>query len=200
MSRRAKVLALVIAPILVVGSLYLRTLVRRIFFAPSPPPEQAVRTQLSQAALQPVNAASQAVTLYFPSFSDGKLHAEVRSMGLASSDTDRIRQILLALIQGPTQGQRRSLPPSADVRAVFLTSDGTAYVDFSSVTIADFEPGIESETLDVYSIVDSLAANLPQVKRVKILVQGQEVDTLDGHADLTSTFVPDSSWIVTAAP
>ena len=41
--------------------------------------------------------------------------------------------------------------------------------------------------------MDSLAANIPAVKKVKILVQGEEVDTLDGHADLTRYFVPDLS-------
>ena len=61
--------------------------------------------------------------------------------------------------------------------------------------MADFNPGIASETLAIYSVVDSLAANLPEVKRVQFLVQGQEVDTLDGHADLTSPYAPDPSWI-----
>jgi hypothetical protein len=46
--------------------------------------------------------------------------------------------------------------------------------------------------------VDSLAANLPEVKRVQFLIQGQEVDTLDGHADLTVPYAPDSSWIGSA--
>jgi len=57
--------------------------------------------------------------------------------------------------------------------------------------LARLTPGIENETLTVYSIVNSLAANIPSVKKVKILIQGQEVETLDGHADLSGYFVPD---------
>ena len=83
------------------------------------------------------------------------------------------------------------MPPSADVRAVFSTSEGTAYLDLSNSALTGFLPGIESETLAVYSIVNSVAANVPAVKKVKILVQGQEVETLDGHADLTGEFAPD---------
>jgi hypothetical protein len=30
---------------------------------------------------------------------------------------------------------------------------------------------------------------VPQVKRIKILIHGQEVDTLAGHLDLTQTFI-----------
>jgi len=35
------------------------------------------------------------------------------------------------------------------------------------------------------SIARTLEANVPQVKRLKILIHGQELDTLAGHVDLT---------------
>jgi len=38
----------------------------------------------------------------------------------------------------------------------------------------------------------TLEANVPQVKRLKILIHGQEVETLAGHVDLTGTFVVNS--------
>ena len=116
-------------------------------------------------------------------------------MTMAANDTDRIRQIVLALIAGSTQGGDRPLPPSADLRAVFLTPEGTAYLDLSSSALSGFLPGIESETLAIYSIVNSLAANVPSVRKVRILVQGQEAETLDGHADLTGEFAPDMSRV-----
>jgi hypothetical protein len=37
-----------------------------------------------------------------------------------------------------------------------------------------------------------LLANVPQVRRLKILIHGQEVDTLAGHVDLTGAFVVNS--------
>jgi hypothetical protein len=40
----------------------------------------------------------------------------------------------------------------------------------------------------VESIVRTLEANVPPVLRLKILIHGQEVDTLAGHLDLTQTF------------
>jgi hypothetical protein len=33
------------------------------------------------------------------------------------------------------------------------------------------------------------------VKRVQFLIQGQEVETLDGHADLTAAYTPDLSRV-----
>ena len=119
-------------------------------------------------------------------------------MALAPNDADRIRQIVLALTQGSQQSHAATaLPASAVLRAVFLTSEGVAYLDFSNDFSKDLPEGIESETLAVYSLVDSLAANIPAVKRVKFLIQGQEADTLDGHVDLTGLYAPNMTW---AAP
>ena len=199
MSARTKVLVLVILPVLVVGSLYLRSLVRRVFFERREAPESTARARLSQAALQSSAGSAQTVTLYFPSYAEGKLRGETRALALAPDPADRVRQIVLALVEGPRQNQTRALPPSADVRAVFLAQDGTVYLDLSSSALTGFDPGIESETLAAYSIVDSLAASLPDVKQVQFLIQGQEVDTLDGHVDLTAPFAPNPAWIASVS-
>ena len=106
-----------------------------------------------------------------------------------------MRQVVLALAEGSHQGYGRVLPASTTVRAVFLAPDGTAFVDLSNDIQSDFEPGIESETLAIYSMVDSITANIPAVKRVQFLIQGQQVETLDGHADLTAAFTPDPTRI-----
>src|SRR5579863_9687366 len=198
MPGRTKVLILVILPVLVAGALYLRSLVKRIFFERRQPAETSVRARLDQAAIQSTGGPTKGVTLYFPSFAEGKLQPETRALAMASAPADRIRQIVLALIEGSRQNSGRALGASADLRAVFLTHDGTAYLDFSSSTLTGFNPGIKSETLAVYSIVDSLTANLPEVKRVQFLVQGQEADTLDGHADLTAPFAANPSWIASS--
>ena len=202
MPGRTKVLILVILPVLVVGALYLRSLVKRIFFERRQPAETSVRARLDQAAIQSTGGPTQTVTLYFPSFAQGKLQPETRALAMASAPADRVRQVVLALIEGSRHGQGRALAASADLRAVFLTHDGTAYLDFSSATLAGFNPGIKSETLAVYSIVDSLTGNLPEVKRVQFLVQGQEADTFNGHADLTAPFAASTSWVTStdAAP
>jgi spore germination protein GerM len=197
MSRRTLILTVAVAAILGVGIYYLMSLRHRI--APTNAStlrsDQAVRTQLNEAALQPTGGQTQVITLYFPSYADGNLIAETRPLKLSSDNIKAIRQILLALIEGSHQGHGSALSPSTTIRAVFLAADGTAIVDLSQEALTDFQPGIESESLAIYSIVDSLCANIPQVKEVKFLVQGQEVQTLDGHIDLTGSFAPEPSLI-----
>lgn len=191
MTERAKILLLLLIIALGVGVIYLRSLAKRVFIEPTQRAEEAARARLSQIALQSNNGTTQMATLYFPSLSEDKILLESRTITWAQSDADRVRQVVLALAEGSHQGYGRVIPASANVRAVFLAADGTAYVDLSNEMLSDFEPGIETETLAIYSIVNSISINIPSVKRVHFLILGQEVETLDGHADLTAAYTPD---------
>ena len=48
--------------------------------------------------------------------------------------------------------------------------------------------GILPEMLTIQSILGTLHANLPQITQVRFLVDGQQVQTLAGHADLTRVY------------
>lgn len=200
MTRRAWILALIIVPVLVGSAFYLRSLVRRSFFENRPKPEAEMTTQLQQQALQSGPTTPQTVTLYFPNYETGALVGEARQIALAPDAEDQIRQIVLALVAGSQQSHARAFPPTTVLRSVFLTKDGVAYLDFSSNVTSDFPIGIESETLALQSVVDSLAAAIPRVQKVKFLIEGQEVDSLDGHADLTGFYTPDAAVNSPAAP
>jgi hypothetical protein len=192
--KRTLILVAIAVPVLLISGFYLRSLVHRTFFETKPHAEAAAETQLRQEALQSEPSVQATVVLYFPDYETGTLQEEGRPMPLALNAEDRIRQIVLALIQGSRQGHSAVLPPSAVLRAVFLSSDGTAYLDFSSGAASGVPIGIESGALAVYSIVDSLAANVQAVKRVKFLIEGQAAETWDGHIDLSGYFVPNMAW------
>ncbi len=194
MSRTTKIVLAVTLGVVIAAVLYLRVLAHHTFFE-SFGSEQEARTRLSQVALQPQGGPNQAVVLYFPDYNSGTLVGESRPITWPKEDVDRAREILLGLIEGSHKGYARALPASATIRAVFLTSDGTAVVDFASDVRNGLDPGIESELLAVYSLVDSLTANIASVKKVRILVQDEDVDTLDGHIDLSQAFEPNPSLI-----
>jgi hypothetical protein len=73
--------------------------------------------------------------------------------------------------------------------AFYLLPDGTGIADFSEALATSVPSGIASEQMAVDSIARTLEANVPQVRRLKILIHGQEVETLAGHLDLTGAFV-----------
>jgi len=100
----------------------------------------------------------------------------------------RAKQVLNTLLAGPVDPESRTLPPDAALLAFYILPDGTGIADFSDEVRTSIPSGIQSEQLAVESIVRTLEANVPQVLRLKILIHGQEVDTLAGHLDLTQAF------------
>lgn len=64
-----------------------------------------------------------------------------------------------------------------------------AVVNLSSAFAGAHPSGIETETLTILSLCATLRANLPRVSEVRFLVDGQQRQTLAGHADLTRTYL-----------
>ncbi len=126
---------------------------------------------------------------------DGTLKPVTVELPLSSDPVMRSKQVLSTLLAGPVDSDARTLPPDAALLAFYLLPDGTAIADFSESLGTSIPSGIQSEQLAVDSITRTLEANVPQVQRLKILIHGQEVDTLAGHLDLTQTFQVRNSGI-----
>ena len=119
---------------------------------------------------------------------DGSLVPVTVELPLSSDPVLRAKQILNTLLAGPVNSEARTLPPDAALLAFYILPDGTAVADFSEALATSIPSGIQSEQLAVDSIARTLEANVPEVQRLKILIHGQEQDTLAGHLDLTQTF------------
>jgi hypothetical protein len=81
------------------------------------------------------------------------------------------------------------------LRAFYTTDRGDAFVDVSAQVSSAHTGGSTAELLTVYAIVNAVAVNLPSVRRVQILVDGKEVDTLAGHVDLRRPLARDASLV-----
>jgi spore germination protein GerM len=144
-------------------------------------------------AAEPV--ARKTVTLFFLSEGDDLLHGETREIAAGPAAADEAERALAELIKGSTGGLVSPLPVEARVRQVFIAKDGTAYVDFSREITEKFSYGSSSELAAVFAVVDTLAFNFKPIKKVAILVEGAERETLGGHIDLTQPFPPDYSIV-----
>ncbi len=140
-------------------------------------------------------AATKAVTLFFISDDDDSLHKESREIAAGPTDADEAERALAELVKGSEKGLLSPLPPQTKVRQVFIAKDGLATVDFSRDIVDKFSYGSSSELAAVYAVVDTLAFNFKAVKKVVILVEGSERDTLGGHVDLSRAFFPDYSLV-----
>jgi len=138
---------------------------------------------------------SKTVTLFFIADDDDLLHKETREITAGPTVADEAERALAELIRGSEKGFVSPLPPPTKVRQIFVAKNGLATVDFSREIAEGFAYGSASELAAVYAIVDTLVFNFPAVKKVVILVEGVEKETLGGHVDLTRAFLPDYSLV-----
>ncbi len=123
------------------------------------------------------------VYLYFADITSQYLLGEEKP-GLGSDDPVVFcRQIIDALIQGSSSGLAPTIPPATEIRAIYIDNK-TAYVDLSREVAASHPGGILSELMTIYSIVNTLVLNVGGVDQVKILIGGQDAETLSGHIDI----------------
>jgi len=127
---------------------------------------------------------------------DGTLVPVTIELPLSTDPVLRAKQILNTLLAGPVDPEARTLPPDAALLAFYILPDGTGIADFSEAMATSIPSGIQSEQTAVDSIARTLEADVPQVMRLKILIHGQEVDTLAGHIDLTQTFRVNTKVVV----
>jgi hypothetical protein len=146
--------------------------------------EQAAAEQQIGATIL-ANGPPEPVLLYVANDSDGTLRKTQISVPLPAERSERARAVLRTLMaQYLKPPSPHPIGAGSDVCQVYLMDDGTAIVDTNS-SFADAHPsGVLAEELTVASVVLTLNANDTKVTRVKILVNGQERETLAGHADL----------------
>ncbi|MBU0987741.1 MAG: GerMN domain-containing protein [Proteobacteria bacterium] len=125
-----------------------------------------------------------AVHLYFSDKENSFLIAEERTLFHPGNPVEFGQIIVENLIQGPREGLMGTIPPGTALRAVYLSEAKTAYVDVSTALKNEHPGGIQSELMTIFSIVNSLILNVPEIETVKILINGQESATLAGHIDL----------------
>jgi len=130
------------------------------------------------------------VELYFSDSNERFLTPEVRFIPKAKSQPGQVTELVNALIEGPKTGLVRTIPEKARLINARVDGSGTAVVNFDSAFIEQHPGGSASEVATIYSLTNSITRNMPEVKRVKILVDGKEMETLKGHIDARFPFVP----------
>ena len=155
-------------------------------------------TELSPGGAPPARGEApetRTITLFFLSERDDLLHAEKRDVPAGRSAAEDIEASVAELLKGPSGDLVSPFPSDTKIRQVFLDEDGTAYVDFSREFAENAAFGASSEMAAVYAVVNTVAANQKAVKRVALLIEGGERETLGGHIDLSRPLLPQYSLV-----
>lgn len=135
------------------------------------------------------------IVLFFQESDSEYLGPERRKIFLTNSLTDQAKQIVIELINGPQDTDLvPTLPRETQVLGLYLDRSGTAYVDLSA-EVESLHPGGTSEEIGtIFSLVNSLTYNLPTIKRVHLLIDGEERESLK-HLDLRRDYRQDLSIV-----
>ncbi len=172
-------------------------------------------------------SASEMVTLALANDADGSVTATSQSLALPQQPAVRARALLdhllaeysrphaahaigggvavddVFLVTLPLGGQRavtaaKTLPKDDGDDPLTHGTGELAIVNLRSAWVDAHPSGITSETLTIRSIVGTLHANLPEITRVRFLVDGKPRPTLAGNVVFDRTY--DAGDAVSAAP
>jgi len=184
MNRRRLLVGAAIAVVAVgLGWLLMTTLERALRNTDAPPPAEAAAQQTRPADAPAVPRIK--ATLFFASADGRGLTGVEQEIPLAEGTVAQARALVEAqLAASAPPPLANTIPPGTVLRGLYVSSRNEAFVDLDA-TVRDKHPGGSmNELLTVFTIVNAIVTNLPDVQSVQLLINGREVDTLAGHVDL----------------
>lgn len=156
----------------------------RLLNAPAPSTEAPAAPVAPAAAVAPAVPRIKA-TLYFASEDGMRLVPAEAEVPLAEGVVAQARSIVEAQLSAEAPSPLLStIPKGAALRGIFISQRNEAFVDLDPAIRSAHPGGTLQELMTVYTIVNVLLTNLPNLREVQLLIGGQEVDTLAGHVDL----------------
>jgi len=135
--------------------------------------------------------AVRTVELYFES-PDLLLVPERRDVALPENPAGAVPLVVRELLKGSANAAvPRLFPADVLLKGAYLLPEGTVLVDLGGPTLTNgWETGSHQELMAVYSLVQTMVANFPEARRVRILVNGAPAETLGGHVALSRSLTP----------
>ena len=154
--------------------------------------------QVDAPELQIIEGETMTAELFFPG-PRGRLFTEEREVPVHGDLLGQLEEVLDELVAGPvTEDLFPALPPEITVEWLHLSPTGVLHVDLKFAGGAPFPAwGSRQEMLAVYSLVNTLLANAPEISSVVLLRNGQQRSTFAGHLDTSRPLLPNQQLIAT---
>jgi len=139
-------------------------------------------------------------TLFFLSEDGLHLVPTEREVPLAEGPVAQARSILEAQLSAEAPAPLIStVPKGSTLRGIYVSERNEVFVDLEPTIRTAHPGGTTGELMTVYTIVNAVLTNLPDLKEVQILIGGQEVDTLAGHVDLRRPLTKNNALVVASS-
>jgi len=140
---------------------------------------------------EPLTEETIEVNLYFSDPEEMYLVAEKRKIAKTSN---LIRQVVNELIEGTANSNLYSTIPEGTIVNEVYIADDIVYVDLSESIATNHPGGSSSELMTIYSLVNTLT-EIPPIKGVQLLIEGDQRKSLAGHIDISMPLLRDEDWI-----
>ena len=134
--------------------------------------------------------ALRSVTLWFASADGERLVPEMRELPEVGDLQGRVAAVVAALDRGPEGDAVRTVPAGTRVLHVFLDDEGVLTLDLSRAFRQGFHGGARAEEAAIGALVRTVAAEVPEARRVRIVCGGRALPTLGGHVPLDRPLDP----------
>lgn len=139
------------------------------------------------------------INLYFSNYDDELLIPEVREIYKTKDVINQAKQAIVELIKGSHEGLMPTVSKGTHLRELYIDKNGCAYVDFTEEISLNHPGGSWTEFITIYSIVNTLTINFPEIVKVQILIEGKSAQTLTGHIDISKPLTKNKQIIKIAS-
>ncbi len=147
---------------------------------------------INQQDEQDVGNQENRVKLYFATKDAMYLQSEERIID--GEDLVIYEETIEQLINGPQSSNLSDTIPEGVKLLNIKIEDQIAYLSFNQALVDNHWGGSTGEVMTVYSIVNTMT-EFSEISSVKILIEGEEIETLAGHIDLTVAMERDENII-----
>lgn len=121
--------------------------------------------------------------IYYPM--EGGLKLEYRDVQEADTRMSIARAALGEFLKGPSGSQKSYIPRDTRLLGIYPGQDGILYVDLSDEFRRNFQGDAYEEFLVLRALYGSLLSNVYGIGGVKVLIEGEEVESIGGHVSLS---------------
>jgi hypothetical protein len=117
--------------------------------------------------------------IYYPV--DNRLQLEERKLPRRTAQLAIAEAAVEEFLKGPSNAVMSNIPKDARLLGLYKDADKILYIDLSDEFRRNFQGDAITEFFLLKCLYESLISNIDDVHDIKVLIEGNEIETLGGH-------------------
>jgi hypothetical protein len=117
--------------------------------------------------------------IYYPV--DNRLQLEERKLPRRTAQLAIAEAAVEGFLKGPSNAVMSNIPKDTRLLGLYKDADKILYINLSDEFRRNFQGDAITEFLLLKGLYESLISNIDDVQDIKVLIEGNEIETLGGH-------------------